>query len=223
MSYTGEDGVVRKNIDTWHCRKAHQLHHSFLKQEAGKESAAFSAKIDWIDNEGNAFASETRTMTFSMDGDDLVVDFSATLTPLVPELRLDGDPQHAGFQFRAHNDVNDKTKAKTYYIRPGTGAGKPGETINWSAKNDTGKTRNLPWKAMCFTLDEQTYTVAYLDSPKNPKPARYSERDYGRFGSYFATNVSKDSPLTVDYRLVIRSGTMELEELDALHAAFLKQ
>ena len=40
----------------------------------------------------------------------------------------------------------------------------------------------------------------YLDSPSNPKPARYSERAYGRFGSYFETDVTEDMPLNVKYR-----------------------
>lgn len=220
VSYTGEDGKTRANIDTWHCRKAHQVHRSFLKQEANADSASVTSLIDWIDNEGAVFAKEERTMTFSFQGKDIVVDFDSTLKSEVPEIRLDGDPQHAGFQFRAHNDVNDKTKGKTYYIRPETGAAKPGQTINWSAKNDTDATRDLPWKAMCFELDDKVYTVAYLDSPENPKPARFSERDYGRFGSYFMKTVTKQAPLTIDYRLVIRAGTMTPEEVAALSKDF---
>lgn len=219
-SYTGEDGKTKKNIDTWHCRKAHQVHREFLKQNADAGSASFTSRIEWIDNEGEAFASEERTMTFTHEGSALVVDFDSTLKPLVPELTVDGDPQHAGFQYRAHNDVAEKTAKQTVYTRPETGEAKPGQTINWSDKNDTLKTRDLPWKVMSYVLDGKTWSVVYLDSEKNPKPARFSERDYGRFGSYFVATATKEEPLTVDYRLVIDSGKTTAEEAEKLHAAF---
>lgn len=221
-SYTDAEGETHKNIDTWHCRQAYEIHREFLKQEAGEDSASFTAAIDWIDNEGNVFVKEERTMTFSMKDKDLVVDFSSTLTPTVPSVKFDGDPQHAGFQFRANNDVNDKTAKQTYYIRPKSGVAKPGATINWSGKNDTEATRDLPWKGMCFTLDKDKYTVAYLDHPKNPKPARYSERDYGRFGSYFVADATPEKPLSVKYRLRIRKGEMTPEEIAALSESFVK-
>lgn len=221
VSYTDEEGEKHANIDTWHCRKAHQVHREFTNREAGRSSASFTAKIDWVDNAGTVFATESRTMTFSLSGDDLVVDFDSTLTPTVPEVRVDGDPQHAGFQFRASNEVHESTKNATYYIRPESGVGKRGRTINWSAKNDTEATRDLPWKGMCVSVGGKTYTIAYLDHPSNPKPARYSERDYGRFGSYFVSKATPDEPLTVDYRLVIRMGKMTPEEIEKMSEAFV--
>ena len=161
-------------------------------------------------------------MRFSLKDPDVVVDFESTLTAKVPEIRLDGDPQHAGFHFRAHNDVNDKTSNATYYIRPVTGVGQPGVAINWSEKTDNEQTRDLPWKAMCFTLRDTQITVSYLDDPGNPKPARASERQYGRFGTYFATTVTPAKPLSVRYRLVVHPGEYETEaEVAKLSGAFL--
>ena len=221
VSYTDAGGKEHKGIDTWHCRAAHQIHRKFSKQEAGKTNATITSEIDWIDNEGNSFAVESRTMTFSKKDKDIVVDFDSTLTPTVPEVRLDGDPQHAGFHFRANNEVNDSTKNATYYIRPKTGVGERGKTINWSGKNDTEETRDLPWKATCVSVGGKTYTIAYLDSPKNPKPARFSERDYGRFGSYFVATATPEKPVTVDYRLVIRMGEMTPEEIEKWSKEFV--
>ncbi|HRQ90058.1 MAG TPA: PmoA family protein, partial [Bacteroidia bacterium] len=180
------------------------------------------SEIDWIGHEGLPFARETRTMRFSLAGPDVVVDFESTLASKVSDLRLDGDPQHAGFHFRAHNDVNDATQKATYFIRPGTGIGVPGTTVNWSPTNDTESTRDLPWKAMCFTLRDTQTTVVYLDHPGNPKPARSSERSYGRFGSYFATDVPADRPLRVRYRLVVHPGEYDsTAEIEKLSAAFV--
>ena len=222
-SYTDRNGKKHEKIDTWHCRRGHLVHREFVDKTAGKDSASFTSLIDWVGDDGKSFAEEKRTMTFSMEGSDVIVDFQSTLTPTVPEMRVDGDPQHAGFQFRAHNDVHDKHKNATYYIRPETGIGAAGETINWSAKLDNKRTRDLPWKAMCFTVHDRRYTVSYLDHPDNPKPARYSERDYGRFGSYFATDINTEKPLTVNYRLVIHQGEFEAEEVAKQSEAFLSE
>ncbi len=222
ISYTDAAGKHHEKVDTWHCRKAHQIHRRFTAQEADAKSAHFTSEIDWIGDDGVPFATEARTMRFSLSGPDVVVDFESTLKPQVAELRLDGDPQHAGFHFRAHNDVHDLTQNATYYIRPGSGVGKPGAAINWSEKSDNEQTRDLPWKAMCFTLRDTQVTVAYLDHPGNPKPARASERQYGRFGTYFATTVTKDKPLTVRYRLVVHPGEYKTpEEVAKLSEGYL--
>jgi len=220
ISYTDAAGEKHERVDTWHCREAYQLHREFAATEADGDSAHFTSVIDWVGRDGETFAVEERTMRFSYDGDDLIVDFEASLKSLVKDLVLDGDPQHAGVHFRAHNDVNDHTSKATYYIRPGTGVGERGQTVNWTEDNDNEHTRDLPWKAMCFTLDDRLYTVAYLDSPDNPKPARHSERDYGRFGSYFVSPVPEDEPLAVRYRFVVRAGEMTPEEVKAHNEKF---
>jgi len=216
-SYTDAAGKEFANIDTWHCKKAHQVHRKLVSSTADGQQAAMTSEIGWIDNEGVEFASEQRTLTFAYnDKKDLVVGFRSVVTPKVPKMKVDGDPQHAGFHFRASNEVAEKNEKETYYIRPVTGIGKKGETINWSAKDDTEATRDLPWKALSFLTGGARYTVAYIDSPKNPKPARFSERPYGRFGSYFVKEITPAEPLQVQYKLVIRSGEMTPEEIAAI-------
>ena len=221
-SFTKADGTEESKQDTWHCKKEHQTHEKFIEQTADAKTAKQTVEIDWHAKDGFVFEKETRSLMFSFAGDDLVVDFKSTLTPTVPKMRVDGDPQHAGFQFRASNEVNNKTKGQTYYIRPKTGKAEHGKTINWSAKTDNETTRDLPWKGMSVVVGEQRYSIAYLDSPTNPKPARFSERDYGRFGSYFATDLTPEKPLTVNYRLVIRKGEYKADEIKVLSADFLK-
>ncbi|MCB1078674.1 MAG: PmoA family protein, partial [Verrucomicrobiae bacterium] len=115
----------------------------------------------------------------------------------------------------------DVTSKETYYIRPGTGKDAPGKTINWDAKNDSDATKNLAWKAMSFVAGGDRYTVVYLDRPTNPKPARFSERDYGRFGSYFVSEATSEKSLEVAYRLVIQKGERTMEDCEALSASFL--
>ena len=212
-------------VDTWHCKPpAYQNHKEIVRQTADDNQAMQVLKIDWHGADGKVFAHETRQLTFSKDGDALVVDFSSSVAAAegIKKVTLDGDPQHAGFQFRASNEVNDKTKKQTYYIRPGSGKDEPGKTINWSSKNDTEATRDLPWKAMSFVVGGERYTTVYLDHPNNPKPARYSERDYGRFGSYFVADATSEKPVEVNYRLVIQKGEIEAADAKALSEAFVK-
>jgi len=150
----------------------------------------------------------------------LLVEFASRLRSPAGPVRFDGDPQHAGFQFRAHNDVDAKTSKETIYIRT-DGVGKPGETRNWDPKTRQGPV-NLPWNAMSFVLDGKRYTVAYLDHPKNPKEARYSEREFGRFGSYFEYTIDEGKPLTVNYRLWLQEGLMKPDDVAALSSDFVE-
>jgi len=59
--------------------------------------------------------------------------------------------------------------------------------------------------------------AAYLDHPDNPKPAYYSERNYGRFGSYFVAEAEEGETIGANYRLWIQPGEMEVDEV-AAHA-----
>ena len=218
----GKDVVV----DTWHCKSpAYQSHKEVVEQSADDKQAKQVLVILWWGADNKVFAVEHRSLTFSKNGDALVVDFSSSVKPVegIDKVTLDGDPQHAGFQFRASNEVAEKSAAQTYYIRPGTGKAEPGQTINWSDKSDTAATRDLAWKAMSFVVGGERYTTVYLDSPKNPKPARYSERDYGRFGSYFVAEATAEKPVEVNYRLVIRKGEIEAADAEALSAAFIAE
>src|SRR5262249_59918429 len=104
------------------------------------------------------FATEERELTaYAVPGGTLI-DFASILKTDLKSVKLDGDPQHSGFHFRANMDVANKTKGETYYLRP-DGKGQPGETRNWEAKKPDPKTVNLPWDAMCFVLDGKRYTV----------------------------------------------------------------
>ena len=107
---------------------------------------------------------------------------------------LDGDPQHAGFQFRASNEVATATAKKTYYVRPVVGKAADGATKNWRGDKDM---KNLLWKGQCVMVGGNRYFTVYLDHPSNPKPSFYSERNYGRFGSYFKTEITPSKSLSV--------------------------
>jgi len=208
-----------RSADVWHCRgDAFQSHEETLALEAGPVFGRNRVVIDWHGEEGEVFATEIREVTAYLLETARVYEFKSWLRTRVGPVRLDGDPQHAGVQFRADNQVASSTNEQTYYIRP-DGPGRPGETRNWNPGSGAGPV-NLPWNGMSFVLDGQRYTALYLDHPSNPKEARYSERDYGRFGSYFEYDLDEDEPLRVTYRLWLLQGETTVEAAQAVDRDF---
>jgi hypothetical protein len=198
-----------KTADVWHCRNGEsQQHVEFLGEEAGLVLGRHRLKIAWSGKGDDVFAIEERELTAYNTPGGTLIDFSSRVQTTGGPVKLDGDPQHAGFHFRASNEVSARTKGETYYLRP-DGKGKPGETRNWPAQKEHV---DLAWNAMSFVVGGQRYTAIYLDKLTNPKQARFSERDYGRFGSYFEYTITKDRPLEVSYRVWIQRGELTGDE-----------
>jgi hypothetical protein len=222
-------GDKQVTADTWHCPppsgdpkkpslEAHLEHEKILSSEAGPVLGRHRVQIGWFGRDKERFATEERELTvYNVPGGQLV-EFASKLTPVKGTVKLDGDPQHAGFHFRAVNEVADKTKDQTYFLRP-DGKGDMGKERSWDPKTKSGPA-DLPWDAMSFVVGGKRYTAAYLDRPTNPKEARTSERIYGRFGSYFVAECSDKKPLTVAYRLWLQEGEMTGDGVKALDADF---
>ena len=219
-----------KKCDTWHCTgKTYQSHEQEIYHEVHDNSASHVVLIDWHGAEGEVFAIEERQVSVERAKrhgvEGWLIDIHSTLSTAdgLP-IHLDGDPQHAGMQFRATQEVPDKTAKETYYLRP-DGPGKPGEYRNWDHKNPDApgnkQSTDLPWNALCFVVDGQRFTVLYMASPDNPRPAHYSERDYGRFGSYFVADVTAEKPLTVNYRFWVQAGEMTVDQAKALYDNYI--
>jgi hypothetical protein len=211
----------KKTCDTWHAKPGdtHEEHVKFLSEETGPGIGRHRVAVNWHGPKNEVFLNEERELTAFKMGKGVLVEFAALLKTPGGTVKLDGDPQHAGFQFRAHNDVAVSSKNDTYYLRP-DGKGDFGEkgTRNWDAKK--GGPTDLGWDACSFVLDGKRYTVVYMDHPKNPHPSRWSERDYARFGCYFEAEVTKERPLLVNYRVWLQEGEMTVEECEALYKAF---
>jgi hypothetical protein len=206
-----------KKADTWHCTgAAHVAHEKFVVEEAGPVLGRQRVLLNWHGEKKEVFATEERELTVYKVPGGTLVEFASILKTAGSDVKLDGDPQHAGFQFRAAQDVAAKTAKQTYYLHP-EGKGELGATRNWP--QDKAMV-NLPWYAMSFVIDDQRYTVAYLNHPLNPKESRFSERDYGRFGGYFVYELREQNPLLVNYRLWLQEGEMTVEQGEALRAAF---
>ncbi len=210
-SITYDDG---KKMDSWHCpRDMHQSHEGFLSTETGPVLGRQRIANVWYADKKTPVVREQRELTvYNLPGGNLI-EFASLLKPDHGKVKLDGDPEHAGFQFRAHNDVHaPENEKQTYYLRL-TGKGEFGQEQH-------GK-KDLPWDALSFVLKGQRYTVGYLDSPKNPHPEMWSERAYGRFGCFFKKEITPESPIVLNYRIWLQQGEMTGEQVQALADRFV--
>jgi len=207
-----------KTADIWHCRSGEsQAHVDVVSEVAGDVIGRHLLKIDWKGKDGIPFATELRELTAYNLEDGVMIGFASKLQTLVGDIKLAGDPQHAGFQFRGSQEIPDRTAAQTYYVRP-DGIGQPDSFRNWPGNKDHV---NLKWNALCFVLGEQRLTCCYLDHPKNPKEARFSERNYGRFGSYFEYTVEPSQPLNLNYRIWLQYDAMTVAGVEKYSQDFV--
>lgn len=190
-----------KSYDTWHMTNGvAQVHQKFLEQKADATKAVSTALIHWKGGDGKVLIEEKRTTTVHQPGGGtiLLLDFETELKAVGGDVDLNGDPEHAGFQYRPHNDVAKglaNGKAKYLFHKDGI---------------DPTKDKDLPWVAMSYGLNGKRYSVQFVSHPSNPNAdAVYSAyRDYGRFGEFFKHTIPAGQTLTLRYRIWIGQGEM---------------
>lgn len=195
-------GCNGKTVDTWHMKGAVQKHIRVLTQYVSSEKAILKTLIHWINSEGKVWVEEQReVIVYASPEDILKADFICELKAVEGDVSLDGDPEHAGFQYRPHNDVaNAPTENRAKYLFP-------------NDTDDPTKDQNIPWVGLGYSLNGKTYHVVHCTSPMNPRPYVYSAyRDYGRFGSFFKKAIPRGQLLKLDYRICVRRGDLPSRE-----------
>ena len=188
---------------------------------ADAEHGSMTAEIHWNDADGKPVIVEWRTVSVREEPgtDGWQIDWSTKLESRRGAITLDGDRQHAGFQFRADQPVADSNGGT--YLRPATFP--QGEAaIQVGDKGDPPAHINLGWFALSYELNKQRYTVEYFDNPNLPKPSLFSERPYGRFGTFFKTTLKADTPLEMQYRVIVGRGKPSVSDVQSRYDAFLK-
>ncbi|HUS71456.1 MAG TPA: DUF6807 family protein, partial [Sedimentisphaerales bacterium] len=202
-----------QRYDLWHMSGVAQVHQKFLEMAAGPVLARSKSLVHWNDKGGEAMIAEQRQVTVFGQSEPtvLLLEFESELKAVRGDVFLNGDPEHAGMQYRAHNDVASGSKdVKATYLFHEDG-------IN--PKKDT----DLPWAAMSCGLNGRRYSVQHMNHPDNPKPTIYSAyRDYGRFGAFFKKKIGAGDTLTLRYRiLVVESEMPKRVELADKYSAFV--
>ncbi|MCA9039168.1 MAG: PmoA family protein [Planctomycetaceae bacterium] len=215
-----------KTYDFWHCKDgAHSRHAKVLKLEANDKSATMTTEIHWNAEDGKPVVKEERTVTVTAveleNGKSWQIDWSTKLASQMGDLILEGDRQHAGFQYRAAQAVAEAESAR--YVRP---EGFPQEPDAHQVDDSGNPPRHidLNWFAMTYPLGESQYTVEYFEAHGQPHPSLYSERPYGRFGAYYRTEVKADQPLEMKYRLFVSEGETPTQgQIQARYNAYVGQ
>ncbi len=206
--------------DTWHCtNNVYTQVESISERSTHDDHCRLTTVIGWYGPDGSKFAEENRTVILYDHADGILLDWFTELTTDQEWVTLDGDPQHAGFHFRANQEVAKSTVKQTWYVRP-DGVGLPGETRNWNPQNRDSKTINLPWNAISFMVAGRRFSVLRISHSENPGETRGSERDYGRFGDYFEYQLTPSNPLRLKYRLFVTEGELSVDHAVALAAEF---
>lgn len=191
-----------------------QKHINFQKTIAGPVVAKVEALIHWNDSTGTTVIEEKRQATIYRQFPPviLLLDFASTLKAMNGSVTLDGNAEHGGVQYRAHNDVVEKvpgTKKPTYYFHQ--------DGI------DPHEDYNLPWVGMAYGLRNKMYSVLDMDHPDNPNPTIWSAyRDYARFGPFFREELDANETLNIHYRFWISEDSMpDRDILSSKYAVYL--
>lgn len=203
-----------KRFDLWHMSGVVQVHQKFLEMTAGPVLARSSSLVNWNDKGGEAMIAEQRQVTVFRQSEPtvLLLDFQSELKAVRGDVFLNGDPEHAGMQYRAHNDVatgGKEVKATYLFHKDGI---------------DPKKDADLPWAAMSCGLNGRRYSVLHMNHTDNPKQTFYSAyRDYGRFGAFFKKKIGAGETLTLRYRILVFESEMpERQVLADKYSAFIE-
>ncbi len=207
-----------------------QVHKGFATMIAGPVLARSTSLVHWQDREGKAIVSERRETTCFRQSDSaiMLMEFRSALEAVGGDVALEGNPEHAGFQYRPHNEVAinvgaargkqtaDKATAdlKTRYEFHRDGIKTPQQRLD--------DNKDLPWAAQSYALRGKRYCIQHMNHPSNPKPAVYSAyRQYGRFGAFFKTTIKAGKTLPLRYRIyAAESKMLGRDEMNLRHAAF---
>ena len=188
-----------KEYDRWHMKTGAIVHRDFeyADPKADPDAATFTSVTEWNDDAGQPLLRERRTVRVARAPEParLAIDVASTLTAVQDgDVTLDGDPEHAGVQYRPADDV---VRDETVYVFPKENA-------------DPHKDLDYPWVGETYTLgDGKRHSVVQMSHPANPNDTRWSAyRNYGRFGAFPKATVRKGEPLVLRYRFLIAAGEM---------------
>jgi hypothetical protein len=192
-----------KSYDFWHCNGVERKHANYVKAEekTAANEAVMVSVTGWPTPEGKTVISEKQTVTSRMlEPGKLQLDFAFELTAPNGPVQLNGDPQHAGFHYRAAEEV-ERHEKDTRYLRPQGAQDKKGDV--WA---------ECPWVVCDFTVEGKRYSVMHMSAVGNPTPSLYSTRAYGRFGNFFTAEVKPGSPLKLNFRLLVEDEAAAAKE-----------
>ena len=186
-----------QTFDFWHCSKGETQRFVAFEQPGlmGLADDWQVARIDWVGPDGRTLLHERRAMRARLRADgSSELDVQIGLRAADATVVLDGDPQHAGHQFRALQQFAEKD-AGVRYVRPAEAHARADDV--WT---------DCDWSAAVLPFSSGAVTVLRIEGRANPKPATWATRGYGRFGAMVRCEVTNDVELRLGYTYVIATG-----------------
>jgi len=193
--------------------------------KSGKKSGRIAFEARWLDPNDKVLLKESRTMTFSGDENNRILDIDLTLTAAGEPVKF-GDTKEGTFAIRLADAMTEKSKGGM--LTNASGA--------QGMKNVWGKPS--PWVDYSGKLNGETLGIAIFDHPANPKhPTHWHARDYGLFAANifgehdYYNDKQRDGSMTVQpgksvrfrYRVVIHPGDTASAKIAELYEPYKKQ
>lgn len=200
-----------RRLDFWHCSKGESLRVVNVATEPSPAAGAGSEQvvtIEWCGADGISVLREERRLSAQSLGDGgYCLRLTSELRATGDDVRLAGDPHHAGCHFRAAQTFAERGAPKLTFVRPDTARG--GEDDLWT---------DCAWIAAVLPFATGPVTVLRVEGPGNP-PATWSARPYGRFGAMCTTTVTSAQPLRLEWVYCVAAGIRDAAWCGATAAA----
>ncbi|MBF0198868.1 MAG: PmoA family protein [Planctomycetes bacterium] len=204
------------NYDTWHMKRGvRQEFSEIISQESSKENAKLTVTINWVSS-SDLILKEERSFVFYKPNANksFTLDKTSKIFAIKDDTKLMGDPEHAGCQFRANEEVVNNKSAK-YLFAEGA--------LN---EKEVKKKSGLEWACINFETQGQKFIVQHMTHPSLKDNLIYSAyRNYGRFGSYMVKDIKKGESEEFKFRFYISPGQFNestVNECKERYAEFLK-
>lgn len=211
--------IAGRDLDFWYAENGERTEHREIDKEfSGPVLGGHSARIIWKDRDGEQMLEELRDIrAVKHQADSYYIDLESRLFATAAPVRLGGDVNSAGVQFRAAEEVADQQES-TRFIRPDDWADFPSDQP--LGEDDRV---NVPWSAMEFSIDDETYTVVYMSHTRNPGTKHLAEQTYGRIGEFFPYQQSEGAPTVFRYRLWVVSGeSPSVDDIERMYRNYIE-
>jgi hypothetical protein len=203
---------------------------SVTPQKVGKKSATIVSKVSWQTYDGQKLLNEETEVTFSVSGNDLIIDRRTILTALTDVTFK--DEKDALLGLRVARELELPVDGKDRFVMA-DGSATPDPIPNDVSKV-TGNYRNsesaigeavwgkkAAWVALDGKINGKDISLAILDNPSNVDyPSYWHARGYGLFAvnplgkkvfsegkATLDLKLAKDQSTEFKYRIVIREGS----------------
>lgn len=221
-------------------------HQKVLETKASNDVAILRTLSHWVDHTGKVLLEETTEFTFRKKDNNFIIDRSATLKAMVPEVAFK-DVKDGVLGIRVARELEmpssqeDKfvdSHGKVTTVAATSTVGVTGIYINREGiRGDDTWGKRSDWTILQGTKDGEKISIAIIDHTKNPGyPTYWHARGYGLFaanplGQKIFSNgkeelnfkLAQGATATFVYRVVIHSGSeLSAMETDGLMWDFRK-